>query len=221
MEKELSNVIKEGIETIGLSWNPELQRRLEILYDEITLFNPSYKLVGASGYDLVTRHILDSLAPAPLISKVLSGNSVGDLGSGSGLPGIVLASAMENINFTLVERMGRRAGFLRNTLALTGLVQKTKILECDLKDVRDTFDGVVFRAFRPLEDIIADLHRIVVPQGNVFAYKSSDENLVIEKKALENYERKIGKKVFDFEVISYEVPFCNSKRCLMVLHRIG
>ncbi|MDR2134356.1 MAG: class I SAM-dependent methyltransferase, partial [Treponema sp.] len=108
---------------------------LERYIAEIELFNSAYGLVKVQDRrELIVRHILDSLAPLGIIARLLAppaGDAAAageapaaaavpraaDVGSGAGLPGIPLAIAMPRVNFTLIERMKRRAGFLRNTLA--------------------------------------------------------------------------------------------------------
>ncbi|MDR1412191.1 MAG: class I SAM-dependent methyltransferase, partial [Spirochaetaceae bacterium] len=100
---------------------------LEKYIAEIELFNGAYGLVSAgSREELVTRHILDSLAPLGIIARTLAGAespAIADAGSGAGFPGIPLAACLApaRASMTLIDRMGRRAGFLRNTLAILGL----------------------------------------------------------------------------------------------------
>ena len=179
MDGALVKLLEDGIARIdGNLLSGKVPGRLARLYDEISLFNPQYGLVNASGEELVVRHILDCLAPVSLFRESdRPGLHMADLGSGSGLPGLVLASVFDGWNITLVERMGRRAGFLRNTIAVLGMNGHVQVVQKDLSEVRDRYDIVTFRAFRHIQDIIADLDRILVPGGKVFSYKSSQENL--------------------------------------------
>jgi 16S rRNA (guanine527-N7)-methyltransferase len=215
MEKSLRELLEKGIAEIDaglLSGN--VPARLARLYDEITLFNPSYGLVNASGEDLVIRHILDCLAPVRLMRCMDRGGlRMADLGSGSGLPGLVIASVFPGWNITLVDRMGRRAGFLRNTIAVLGMSSYVKVVQKDLSEVRDTFDMITFRAFRQLQDIISDLDRILVPGGKVFSYKSSNENIGEELQVLGKY----GGCAFSHEVLDYTVPMLDAQRRMLVL----
>ncbi|MDR1058118.1 MAG: class I SAM-dependent methyltransferase, partial [Treponema sp.] len=126
-------LLKEGLDLLGAS-APDINRvlisrkeriffSLETYIAEIELFNPAYGLVGAGDRrELVIKHILDSLAPLGIIHRLLSAfpspYNIADAGSGAGLPGIPLAICLPDVSFTLIERMGRRAGFLRNTLAV-------------------------------------------------------------------------------------------------------
>ena len=215
MESSLIKVLEKGISEIDVSLLcGSTCQNLIRLYDEITLFNPMCGLVNASSEDLVVRHILDCLAP---YSMMQSDDSVrmADLGSGSGLPGLVLASAFTDREFFLVERMGRRAGFLRNTIAVLGMSGRVNVIQKDLSEVRDTFDMITFRAFRPFKDIVSDLERILAPRGVILAYKSSEENIREEIQALEDY----GCGAFEVRTEEYAVPMLDARRCLLIVSR--
>ncbi len=217
METELRRILEQGIREIDETLcTDNVMRSLVRLYDEITLFNPKYALVNAEGRDLVIRHILDCLAPVKLIRAACSGQArIADLGSGSGLPGLVLASAMGDAGFNLVERMGRRAGFLRNTVAVMGMSNRVSVIQKDLSEVQNSFDVITFRAFRPFKDIISDLDRILAPGGRIFAYKSSDENIREELDVIRSYQP----CRFGCDVVNYNVPMLDAKRSMMVLSR--
>lgn len=217
MEKNLSELLEKGVSSIDSTLcTDKVLSRLRRLYDEISLFNPSYGLVNAEGRDLVIRHILDCLAPVLIIRSSAKENPrLADLGSGSGLPGLVLASALEAWDISLVERMGRRAGFLRNTVAAMGMSQSVKVIQKDLSEVQDCYDIITFRAFRQFKDIISDLDRILVPGGKVFAYKSSEENIQEELETVSSYK---GCR-FSSEVIDYDVPMLDAKRRMLVLFK--
>ena len=217
MDKNLSELLEKGVSSIDSTLcTDKVLSRLRRLYDEISLFNPSYGLVNAEGRDLVIRHILDCLAPVSIIRSSSKENPrLADLGSGSGLPGLVLASALETWDISLVERMGRRAGFLRNTVAAMGMSQSVKVIQKDLSEVQDCYDIITFRAFRQFKDIISDLDRILVPGGKVFAYKSSDENIQEELETVSSYK---GCR-FSSEVIDYDVPMLDAKRRMLVLFK--
>ncbi|MBQ2050601.1 MAG: 16S rRNA (guanine(527)-N(7))-methyltransferase RsmG [Spirochaetales bacterium] len=217
MDTRLVRLLEDGISHIdGTLLSGNVPSRLARLYDEITLFNPMYGLVNASDEELVVRHILDCLAPVPLFRKMdRDGIRMADLGSGSGLPGLVLASVFGNWDISLVERMGRRAGFLRNTIAVLGMNNHVRVVQKDLSEVRDGYDIVTFRAFRHIQDIISDLDRILVPGGKVFSYKSSDENIREELQVVESY----AGCPFAHEVADYRVPMLDATRKMLILSK--
>lgn len=223
MDCRLKQILENGIREI----DPEVAQtkiisRLGKLYDEIELFNPRYALVNASGEELVLRHILDCLAPVGIVRDYASSAAdagrvrFADLGSGSGLPGLVLASVFDSWDISLVERMGRRAGFLRNTVAVLGLNSVVNVVQKDLSEVQNQYDVITFRAFRPFKDIISDLDRILAPGGVILAYKSSEENIQEEIRVLESYEG----SGFSAQTVGYKVPMLDAERRMLVVKRI-
>jgi 16S rRNA (guanine527-N7)-methyltransferase len=180
--------LAEGPEAAALI-NPRLDEIGALLaryIDEIELFNPAYGLVAVKNRgELVGRHILDSLAPLGIIAGLLEGAGpaprVADLGSGAGLPGIPLAVALPRVRFTLIERMGRRAGFLRNSVAVLAL-DNVEVEEVEMERAGPgRFDLACFRAFRPLEaSLITAMFRLLVPGGVLAAYKGRREAVEAE-----------------------------------------
>ena len=136
-----------------------------------------------------------------------------DLGSGSGLPCLVLASSLPQWKITLVERMGRRVGFLRNTIPLMGLASQVSVLQKDLSEVQNYYNVITFRAFRAFKDIICELDRILSPGGKIFAYKSSEENINDELEGINAYKA----CKFDTQVIDYTVPMLDAKRRMLIV----
>lgn len=222
MDTKLQQLLEDGIREIDPAFaDTKLRSRLARLYDEIELFNPKYALVNATDKDLVIRHVLDCLAPVTLFAEYGKRTGAGsevrmaDLGSGSGLPGLVLASVFDSWDISLVERMGRRAGFLRNTVAAMGLSSGVRIVQKDLSEVRDQYDIITFRAFRPFKDIISDLDRILAPNGVILAYKSSEENIREEIQTLNDYDG----STFEVREEEYKVPKLDARRCLLIVTR--
>ncbi|MDR0377880.1 MAG: 16S rRNA (guanine(527)-N(7))-methyltransferase RsmG [Spirochaetaceae bacterium] len=189
--------------------------------EEIERFNPLYSLVGAKDRrELVIRHILDSLAPAGCLVRLLDQNAgtapgpagpprIADVGSGAGLPGIPLAIALPEARFTLIERMGRRAGFLRNALAVLAL-ENAAVEEGMMEQAPpERFDLVVFRAFRPLEKpVVKGLLRLLRDGGRLAAYKGRRELIEAEMKAA-------GAPAGTWEAVPYPAPFLNEERHLV------
>jgi 16S rRNA (guanine527-N7)-methyltransferase len=138
---------------------------------------------------------------------------VADVGSGAGLPGIPLAICLSGVDFTLIERMGRRVGFLRNCLALLALPG----VETEEREMEKTaparFRLAVFRAFRPLEPaIFRGLLRILAPGGRLAAWKGRRETLDAELAALGG--SLAGCSV---EIFPVSVPFLEEERHLVII----
>ena len=205
----------------------ELSALLTSYMDEIERFNPMYSLVkAASRKELVIKHILDSLAPLGHIGRILSiqYKQIADIGSGAGLPGIPLALCLPDIKMVLIERMTRRANFLRNTVAVLGLSSRVMVEEAELEKVEKSFDLVILRALSPLSpDFSAKLSRLLGhPQSNtqttntqtkqgglIAAYKGRRETAEAELAGLAGYKT---------ELLPVTVPFLDEERCLALIY---
>lgn len=99
---------------------------------------------------LWTRHILNSVIAAPLFH-----GSVADIGSGAGLPGLVIAIARPDVKWTLVEPMERRVNWLNEQVDALGL-ENVVVLRSRAEDVRTTekFDVVTARAVSALRTLL-------------------------------------------------------------------
>ena len=217
-------MLAEGFARLGLGADGKIQFLLEKYIEEIEFFNPAYSLVKVKDRDeLIAKHILDSLAPLKIIQSLLAKTAkklsskkpaVADVGSGAGLPGIPLAICASESEFTLIERMGRRAGFLRDVQALLQL-SNVRVEEADMEEVKGAqFDLVVFRAFRPLETpILKGLLRLLAPDGVLAAYKARRTAIEEEMAGIDNCF-----KLF-WEILPLEVPFLEEERHLVLIRQ--
>jgi len=100
---------------------------------------------------LWSRHVLNCVLPAPLLRPGL----VGDIGSGAGLPGIVLAIARPDVEFVLVEPMERRVEWLRTESARLGL-DNVRVERARAEDAHlvERLDQVTARAVSSLSKLI-------------------------------------------------------------------
>jgi 16S rRNA (guanine527-N7)-methyltransferase len=222
----IDSTLEEGLAALGKS-DPDIQkifasrenditRLLENYLAEIERFNPVYGLVGAKDRrELVVKHILDSLAPLGIMHRLLGTfpppHTIADAGSGAGLPGIPLAICLPGVPVTLIERMGRRAGFLRNALAVLGL-SNTAVEEKEMeKAAAGQFQSITFRAFRPLEPrLLKGLFRLCAEGGVLAAYKGRREKIEEEVAAVKN-------AIGSWEALPCPVPFLGEERHLLVI----
>ena len=217
------SLLEEGLIKLGLDVmliQPQLARYVE----EIELFNQAYGLVKVSNRrELIVKHVLDSLAPLSVMRNLLEtsagpeGNSavrrIADAGSGAGLPGIPLAVCMPGAVFTLIERMGRRAGFLRDAVAVLAL-KNVLVKEAEMEKIKlspeERFNLIVFRAFKPLEPaILKGLFSLLAPEGTLAAYKGRRKSIEEEMIFLKNKAA--------WEIIPLEVPFLEEERHLVLI----
>lgn len=124
------------------------------------------------------RHILNS---AVLAEAIPQGASVCDIGTGAGLPGLVVAIARPDVRMTLVEPLLRRTTFLDDVVAELGLSQVSVVRGRaeDLHGAR-TFDVVTSRAVAPLERLLGWSMPLVAPTGALVAMKGQSIHHEIE-----------------------------------------
>lgn len=156
----------------------------------ILLKNQEMNLIGKSTEkDLFKRHICDCIQLAPFLFK---SENVIDLGSGSGMPGLLMAIILPSINFTLVEKSALKSLFLREvveSLNLENVIIENVIL-CDIKSRLINYDTCISRAFKPLNFIL-----------NSFPKKSSTRFVLLKGKAVhEEIKKAVSVNQFQYEI---------------------
>lgn len=116
--------------------------------------------------ELEERHINDSAQLVPHFphDKENAPLKVLDVGSGGGLPGIILAILMPEHTFTLVERDQRKSAFLRTVAHTLGLVNVV-IRADDVKNIKEQYDVITCRAWAELKDILLLTSPLLKPEG--------------------------------------------------------
>lgn len=128
-------------------------------------------LIGPLELDrLWTRHIANCGLVAPLLG---SGARVGDVGSGAGLPGLVLALARPDVEMILIEPMDRRVQWLESQVRELGLVN-TRVIRSRAEDVAGVnLDQVTARAVSALKTLIPLTAPLVKPGGELVLMKGA------------------------------------------------
>lgn len=135
-------------EALGVALGPAASDRLAALTQLLEERAVRRGLVaeGDAGR-ILDRHVLDSLRAAPLIRG--TDRRAYDLGSGAGLPGLVLAIAVPRCHFVLVESKSRRAGFLEFAIDELG-IGNAEVAVARAEDMAEPADVATARAFAPL-----------------------------------------------------------------------
>lgn len=162
------------IETIASAAGREVSRetfeRIELFVGLLRAEARDHNLISAATLDsLWERHITDS---AQLVRfEPHAGASWADIGSGAGLPGIVIA-LLTTGPVTLVEPRRLRSAFLRRAVDVLGLGERTAVAAAKAERVRGTFDVITARAVAPLDQLLRISHHLstgkslwVLPKG--------------------------------------------------------
>ena len=125
-------------------------------------------LIGPKeGERIWERHIFNCLPVATLIPH---GAKTLDIGSGAGLPGIVLALARPDISLTLLEPLERRTTFLEEVVAQLGLSNVT-VVRLKASDFKGKFEVITARAVAPMDRLLQWSWHLLAPGGRILAIK--------------------------------------------------
>ena len=164
----LQDELQRGLSTLGLdaaTLAPPLLQYLALL----DRWNRTYNLTAIRDpREMVTRHLLDSLAMHPFVER----GTLADLGTGPGLPGIPLAIAKPDLQVTLVESNGKKARFLREAARQLGL-GNVQVAESRIEAFRPgtPFDAITARALATLPLILELGGHLPGPGGRLLAMK--------------------------------------------------
>ena len=162
---------------------------------------------------ILSHHLLDSLAVAPVVEEQSRGRPlrVLDVGAGGGLPGIPLAIAMPQHHFTLIDKVGKKVAFLQQArveLDLTNIEPvHSRVEDFDAPP----FDLIVARAFSSLTDFVRSTRRLLAAAGTWCAMKGSVP--VAEIRQLEQ----AGLGVRLARTVKLNVPRLHAERHLLLI----
>lgn len=149
--------------------NNQVKKLLEYL-KLLNKWNSTYNLTAVRNPEaMLTYHLLDSLAVIPFLDGV---KNLLDVGSGGGLPGLVLAIAFPEMRVSMVDIVHKKTAFLNqakielgmeNVTVYTGRVEKL--------EVNKLFDGIISRAFASLNDFVNLSSHLLSENGLFYAMK--------------------------------------------------
>ena len=184
---DLEETLKAGIEKLELENKDYLYTKLLIYKNLLIKWNKVFNLISVKGVDeIVTHHFLDCLAVVPFIE----GKNVLDVGSGAGLPGIIIGLCYPEKNITLVDSVGKKTTFLKQTCAELNLSNIT-IINKRVEDITTNklFDSIIARAFAEMQVLIDLTRHLIEDKGVWYGMKSKkfneeeiSTNFVVEKR---------------------------------------
>ncbi len=166
--------------------------------------------------EMLTHHLLDSLAAVAPLQKHLQGRGLSapgllDVGSGAGLPGVVLAICCPGLAVTCVDTVGKKAAFIKHVALALGLPNLSG-LHARVETITQPFDVICSRAFASLADFAGWSQAALSPGGVWMALKGKHP---AEELAM------LPPDVVVFHVEPLAVPGLAAERCIIWLQKTG
>lgn len=193
--------LEGGMDNLGFEIMPENIDKLLIYKDLLIKWNKSINLTSIKNKEIVTHHFLDCLAVIPFIKS----SSLLDVGTGAGLPGIVIAIIKPDIKISLIDKVGKKIAFIKRVLAELDIKNvQTHHSRVELMTSEEKYDGIISRAFSNMGDFVQITKHLLKKQGVWYGMKSK-KILNDEMKGIDN----------SWTLESLDVPFLKAERYLV------
>lgn len=164
---DLQTRLERGMAALGISLPADAVERLLDYQALLARWNATYNLTAVRDpAEMVSRHLVDSLAILPYVR----GDTLADLGTGPGLPGIPLAIAAPQRQVLLVDSNGKKVRFLREAIRSLKL-ENVRAVQSRVEEVEGQFDCITARAFASLHDMLAWGGHLLTKNGIWLAMK--------------------------------------------------
>jgi 16S rRNA (guanine527-N7)-methyltransferase len=166
----LALVLADGIKELKLDLTQQQHVHLLDYLALLAKWNSVYNLTSVRDpMQMVTHHLLDSLAAVPAFGQAVN---VLDVGAGGGLPGMVLAIARPDMLVSLIDTVHKKTAFLTQVKAELGLANVTVYTaRVEQLQVQQQFDVITSRAFADLSDFVNWSGHLLAEGGQFIALK--------------------------------------------------
>ncbi|MBI5041395.1 MAG: 16S rRNA (guanine(527)-N(7))-methyltransferase RsmG [Gammaproteobacteria bacterium] len=166
---ELEQILARGMTESGVQLDAAACAKLLEYVALLVKWNRVYNLTSVrKPQDMLTRHILDSLVVLPHVK----GPRVLDVGTGAGLPGLVLAIARPDWQVVLLDSSNKKLRFVRQSITDLALTNAS-VEHVRIEDYQPTvpFDTIISRAFSSLDEMHKHCARLCAVDGHILAMK--------------------------------------------------
>ncbi|MFZ9336152.1 MAG: 16S rRNA (guanine(527)-N(7))-methyltransferase RsmG, partial [Burkholderiaceae bacterium] len=153
----LADRLASGVRALGLALTPDQQAKLLDYLGLIQKWNQVYNLTAVRDpQEMLSHHLLDSLAVIAPLQRYAAGRPLRllDVGSGAGLPGVVIAICCPDMRIDCVDTVGKKAAFIQQA-ALTLKLPTLRGLHDRVERLTGPYDVITSRAFASLADFVA------------------------------------------------------------------
>ena len=218
MSNDFREKLQAGIEKLSLAndciFSDEKIDAMLAYHQLLIKWNKAYNLTAIRDpQQMISRHLLDSLSIAPHIQ----GQRFIDVGTGAGLPGLILAILFPNKQFDLLDSNGKKTRFLFQVKIELGL-KNIEIHHCRVEQHHPAFayDGIISRAFATLVDMVQGSSQLLADSGRFYAMKGVYPEQEIEQLKKLSVQ---GKTYMVEACYDLQVPDDKGERHLVVIGR--
>ena len=205
------NEFNEELKKIGITLSAYQLDKLEKFYKLLVEWNNKINLTRIiDKEDVYLKHYYDSLT----INKVIDLNEVEtlcDVGSGAGFPGIVLKIFYPHLKITLVDSLQKRVNYLNEIIKELDL-KDIKAIHVRGEDYKEKFDVVTSRAVANIEKLMKYTMHLLNKNGVLVALKGN-----IDEELNEEVEKRLSKKYKIVKIEKFLLPIENSKRSIILI----
>lgn len=206
MTLSLSDKVKQGLDALDISYGEEAIEKLVAYMELLAEWNKTHNLTSVDDLEeMLSVHIFDCAS----IKPYLKGMSLLDVGSGAGLPGMVLAILSPALEVTSIEARNKKAQFqmfAANKLRLKNFTVENVRIEGF--EPKEPFSMITARAYSSLENFVEGSKQAMAPNGRWLAMKG----------AVPKEELKVLKKLnLKFDTFALKVPELDAQRNLIVI----
>ena len=193
--------LERGMQKLGLENIPQVISKLLIYKELLIKWNKSFNLTSIKNREVVTHHFLDCLSIIPFIKS----SSLLDVGTGAGLPGIIIAIVKPDIKVSLIDKVGKKIAFIKRVVPELEIKNiDTYHDRVELLTSEEKYDGIISRAFSNMDDFIKSTKHLIKSQGVWYGMKS--------KKILNDEMININQP---WTLEKLDVPFLDAERYLV------
>lgn len=198
---------------LGLAPTAGQTRSLLGYLDLLQRWNATYNLTAVRDREaMLIQHLADCLAVVRPLMQVRSSGRLLDVGSGGGLPGVVLAIMLPGFDVSCVDTVGKKAAFVQQVAATLGLVN-LRGLHARVEALKESpFDIITSRAFASLDDFTRLTQPLLAPAGAWLAMKGKPPEAELSE---------LTTPVEVFHVEQLTVPGLDAQRCLIWMRPAG
>ena len=203
----------EELAKIGINLTEEQLSQLDKFYHLMLEWNEKINLTRITAEkEVYLKHFYDSLT----LNKVIdlkNVNTICDVGTGAGFPGVVLKIVFPNLRITLIDSLLKRVNYLNE------IIQELKLQDIEAihsrgEDYKGEFDVVTSRAVANIERLVDYTMHLVSKNGVFVAMKGN-----IDKELTESVAKKLNKKYRIIKIEKFTLPIENSERSLVVIKK--